>query len=97
MFPTFTERRDPSSSSSQLEKQDSAESSVFNERMVEDALRALIESIRHRSGILSMWGPNNKAPSSSPALVSVFALIQNSLVTGATFSIWDCEHIGHEE
>ena len=61
----FSERRDPSSSSSQLEKQDSAESSVFNERMVEDALRALIESIRHRSGILSMWGPNNKAPSSS--------------------------------
>ena len=38
-----------------------------------------------------------KRPSSSPALVSVFALLQNSLVTGATFSIWDCERIGHEE
>ena len=49
-----------SSSQKQLDKQDSCGSSLFNERMVEDALRALIESIRHRSGILNIY--NNKTP-----------------------------------
>ena len=45
-------------------KQESSDGSVFNSRMVEDALRALIESIRHRSGILNIY--NNKAPMSGP-------------------------------
>ena len=49
-----------SSSQKQLDKQDSCGSSLFNERLVEEALRALIESIRHRSGILNIY--NNKTP-----------------------------------
>ena len=54
-----------SSSQTKLEgKQESSDGSVFNSRMVEDALRALIESIRHRSGILNIY--NNKAPMSGP-------------------------------
>ena len=36
----------------------------FNESLVEDALRALIESIRHRSGLLNIYKstPNNAEP-----------------------------------
>ena len=38
--------------------------SRFNESLVEDALRALIESIRHRSGLLNIYKstPNNAEP-----------------------------------
>ena len=39
----------------------SPESSLFKHVMVEDALRALIESIRHRSGLLNIY--NKSAPS----------------------------------
>ena len=38
-------------------------SSLFNHAMVEDALRALIESIRHRSGLLNIY--NKSAPSNT--------------------------------
>jgi len=36
----------------------------FNETLVEDALKALIESIRHRSGLLNIYKstPNNAEP-----------------------------------
>ena len=38
--------------------------SRFHESLVEDALRALIESIRHRSGLLNIYKstPNNAEP-----------------------------------
>ena len=39
----------------------SPDSSLFKHVMVEDALRALIESIRHRSGLLNIY--NKSAPS----------------------------------
>ena len=40
------------------------EAGLFKENLVEDALRALIESIRHRSGLLNIYKstPNNAEP-----------------------------------
>ena len=44
-----------------IAQRSSPDSSLFKHVMVEDALRALIESIRHRSGLLNIY--NKSAPS----------------------------------
>ena len=46
------------------EDEEGAGDDLFREDLVEDALRALIESIRHRSGLLNIYKstPNNAEP-----------------------------------
>ena len=44
-----------------IAQRSSPDSSLFKHVMVEDALRALIESIRHRTGLLNIY--NKSAPS----------------------------------
>jgi hypothetical protein len=61
-FIDVTESEDRLKETSNASAQRSSpDTSLFKHAMVEDALRALIESIRHRTGLLNIY--NKSAPS----------------------------------